>query len=341
VEAGVLALATLLQAYCHVGDRDAVELTVMDKRWQMVLDCLGAEQPPFSQGTLCNFRLRLIAHNLDKTLLDRTVALAEQTGGFGARQLRAALDSTPLFGAGRVEDTLNLLGHALRKAVGLAAEALATSAEVIMEEAGLVLVGHSRLKAALDLDWGEPTARERALRLVLAEVERWKSWLEQQQRLAAQEPPLQEMLETMAQIIEQDTEPDPEGGPGGRRIKKHVTRDRRISIEDQDMRHGRKSRSKTFNGFKEHFLLDLDSKVTREVVVCPANEPEYAAVELLAQELEKAPGLLQLASTWGTWPAHGLRNGRRRGCTSSPVPGHAEGLFSPSTTLPLTSRTGR
>ncbi|HSF33265.1 MAG TPA: hypothetical protein VLK82_22705, partial [Candidatus Tectomicrobia bacterium] len=46
--------------------------------------------------------------------------------------------------------------------------------------------------------------------------------------------------------------------------------------------------------FKEHFLLDLDSKVTREVVVCPANEPEYVAVELLAQEVEKAPGLRQL-----------------------------------------------
>ena len=95
VEAGLLALATLLQAYCHVGDRDAVELTVMDKRWQMVLDCLGAEQPPFSQGTLFNFRMRLITHNVDKTLLDRTVALAEHTGGFGARQLRAVLDSPP------------------------------------------------------------------------------------------------------------------------------------------------------------------------------------------------------------------------------------------------------
>jgi Transposase domain (DUF772) len=118
VEVGLLALALLLQAYCHVGDRDAVELAVMDKRWQMVLDCVGAEQPPFSQGTLFNFRMRLMAHNLDKTLLDRTVVLAEQTGGFGARQLRAALDSTPLFGAGRVEDTLNLLGHALRKAPG-------------------------------------------------------------------------------------------------------------------------------------------------------------------------------------------------------------------------------
>jgi hypothetical protein len=61
------------------------------------------------------------------------VALAERTGGFGARQLRAALDSTPLFGAGRVEDTLNLLGHALRKAVGLAARELGAAAAVILE----------------------------------------------------------------------------------------------------------------------------------------------------------------------------------------------------------------
>src|SRR5437867_1302987 len=136
VEAGLLALATLLQAYCHVGDRDAVELTVMDKRWQVVLDCLGAEHPPFSQGTLLNFRMRLIAPNLDKTLLDRTVALAEKTGGFGARQLRAVLDSTPLFGAGRVEDTLNLLGHALRKVVGLAAQELGTAAPAVVAAAG-------------------------------------------------------------------------------------------------------------------------------------------------------------------------------------------------------------
>jgi hypothetical protein len=294
VEAGMLALATLLQAYCHVGDRDAVELTVMDKRWQMVLDCLGAESPPFSQSTLFNFRMRLMAHNLDKTLLDRTVTLAETTGGFGARQLRAALDSTPLFGAGRVEDTLNLLGHALRKAVGLAARELGAPAEAILEEAGLVLVGHSSLKAALDLDWGQPQAREQALRLVLTEVDRWKNWLEQHQRLLADLPPLQAVMDTLTHIATQDTEPDPEGGPGGKRIKKHVVPDRRISIEDADMRHGRKSSAKTFNGFKEHFVLDLDSHVTREVVVRPANEPEHEVVALVADVLEQKPGLLQL-----------------------------------------------
>src|SRR6266571_8242640 len=60
VEAGLLALATLLQAYCHVGDRDAVALPVMDKSWQRGLDCLGAAHPPFSQGTLFHCRMRRI-----------------------------------------------------------------------------------------------------------------------------------------------------------------------------------------------------------------------------------------------------------------------------------------
>jgi hypothetical protein len=163
-----------------------------------------------------------------------------------------------------------------------------------MADAGLELGGQSSLKAALDLDWGAPTARASALHLVLEEVERWKSGIEQQQRLSAQEPPMQEVLETRAQIVAQDTEPDPEGGANVRRIKQHVAPDRRIAIEDADMRHGRTSSSKTFNGFKEHVALDLDSTVTREVVVCPANQPEHEAVELLAEELEQGPGLFQL-----------------------------------------------
>jgi transposase len=121
VEAGLLALATLGQAYGHVGDRDAVELTVLDKRWQLVRECRGAAQPPFSQGTLGHCRMRRIAHNLDKTLLDRPVALAEHPGGFGARPRRAVLDSPPRFGVSRGEDTLHLLGQALRQAQGAGA----------------------------------------------------------------------------------------------------------------------------------------------------------------------------------------------------------------------------
>lgn len=60
------------------------------------------------------------------------------------------------------------------------------------------------------------------------------------------------------------------------------------------MRHGRKSRAKTFNGFQEPCVLELDSRVTRAVVVRPANEPAYEVVELVAAALERGQGLRQL-----------------------------------------------
>jgi hypothetical protein len=103
-----LALATILRAYAKVSDDEVIEATVMDRRWQLVLDCMGAEEPPFSKGTLVGFRKRLTGKDLDRRLVERTVELAAQTKGFGARAPRAALDSSPLWGAGRVEDTLNL-----------------------------------------------------------------------------------------------------------------------------------------------------------------------------------------------------------------------------------------
>ena len=110
----LMAMATLLQDYTGVSDAEVVELTVMEKRWQLVLDCLGAEKPAFSQGAFWDFRERFIANNMDQRFLERTREVAKKHGVFDYRKLpkklRVAMDSSPLEGAGRVEDTLNLLG---------------------------------------------------------------------------------------------------------------------------------------------------------------------------------------------------------------------------------------
>jgi hypothetical protein len=47
-----LALAIILQAYTGVSDDEAIEAIEMDRRWQLVLDCLDCEQAPFGKGTL-------------------------------------------------------------------------------------------------------------------------------------------------------------------------------------------------------------------------------------------------------------------------------------------------
>ena len=46
----------ILQAYTGVSDDEAIEAMVMDRRWQLVLDCLDSEQTPFGKGTLVRFR---------------------------------------------------------------------------------------------------------------------------------------------------------------------------------------------------------------------------------------------------------------------------------------------
>src|SRR5881394_4248270 len=165
-----LALATVLQAYAGASDAEVVEELATDRRWQLALGCLGAARSRFGKGTLWRFRELLIAHELDRRLVERTVELARQRGGFGARALRAALDASPLWGAGRVEDTYNLLGHALRQALSVLARQQGRGLAEIAAAAGAPELGARSLKAALDVDWDDPGARVDALGRVLAMV---------------------------------------------------------------------------------------------------------------------------------------------------------------------------
>lgn len=115
-------LATLLQASTGVSDDEVIEATLMDRRWQLVLDCLDTDQAPFSKGTLGAFRKRLIEAQMDRRLIERTREIASQSQAFGSRAFRAALDRSPLWGAGRIEDTYNLIGHALKKVMRVVAD---------------------------------------------------------------------------------------------------------------------------------------------------------------------------------------------------------------------------
>ena len=67
-----LARVTLWPAYLKVSDAEAVELSVRDRRGQLVLDCGEATEPPFSQGALEEFRARLIRTDMDRRRLERT-----------------------------------------------------------------------------------------------------------------------------------------------------------------------------------------------------------------------------------------------------------------------------
>lgn len=284
----LLCMVTLLQGYVGASDAEAVELSLVDLRWQMVLDCLGAAEPPFSQGALQTFRERMIAHEMDRALLDRTVALvragalSEGDARAVSKALRVAIDSRPLVGAGKVEDTLNLLGHAARRIVQLVSKFTAMPAEEVCRKAGIPLLLSPSIKAGLDIDWSDPKQKASAVEVVERQVSSLQRWVERRLGELSSEP-IRPYLEAIVQVRSQDLEPSPNGRL---RIRQGVARDRRISVEDAEMRHGRKSHSKRFDGYKEHIARDLDTYAIVACAVTPANRPEEEGALPIRDDIE-------------------------------------------------------
>jgi hypothetical protein len=284
----MLCMVLLLQGYVGASDAEAVEMAVMDLRWQMVLDCVGADEPPFSQGALQGFRERMVHHDLDRLLLERSVALVRDgvvsaaEGTSLSKAVRVAIDSRPLAGAGRVEDTINLLGHAARNIVRVVAALTGRAKEEICRKAGIPLLLADSIKAGLDINWSDPRQKMSAIIVVEQQVASLERWVERHL-----EEHVADAVQPYTSAITTVREQDLESVDGAIRIRQGVAIDRRISIEDSEMRHGRKSRSKRFDGYKEHIARDLDFPAILACSVTPANHPEEEGAQPIADDIER------------------------------------------------------
>ena len=59
----------------------------------------------------------------------------------------------------------------------------------------------------------------------------------------------------------------------------------RISVEDADMRHGRKSASRLIDGYKRHVMSDLHSALVRAVGLTLADAPEAGVTDAIMADL--------------------------------------------------------
>jgi hypothetical protein len=159
--------------------------------------------------------------------------------------------------------------------------ALGTDVEEVCQQADVPLLMASSIKAGLDIDWSAPDAKTDALNRLCRQLDRLMAWVSKQSASCI-DAPLTRYIEALTQVREQDLEPRAEGGV---QIRQGVAADRRISIEDPDMRHGRKSKSKRFNGYKQHIGTDLDSELVLACTVTPANRPEEEATVALQEDM--------------------------------------------------------
>ena len=90
-------------------------------------------------------------------------------------------------------------------------------------------------------------------------------------------------LAAARQVRDQDTVV---GADGITSLRQGVARDRRISIEDAQMRHGRKTKRVRIDGYKRHVLTDLDTDLVPAVGVTAANVAEAEVASQIKADLD-------------------------------------------------------
>ena len=275
-----LAISLLfLRAYEKVSFVEAVDRSKYDLRWKVALG-LEMEEVPMQKSTLQEFEAKLVLHERGEALLKKSMEEARRSGYLQSRKIRVALDTTPILGKGAVKDTYNLLAEGIEQLACRLAEGEGESG--VGGAARLEPLFGSSLKGEAAINWDDKKQRAELLTAIVQDARRLLGLTEQAQ---AAHPEQAETIAAAAALLQRLIAQDVEEKPGGGcQIKSGTAKDRVVSVHDAEMRHGRKSASKRFNGHKAAVAVDLESQLIGAVEVLAGNAGDQEkALELVRQ----------------------------------------------------------
>jgi hypothetical protein len=262
--------ALLLATKDGTSDRESARRSRVDLDWKAALG-LDLDHPGIGATTYSLFRARVVLHDSDQELFRKTVAKAVEAGLFPKKVL-ALIDSSPVLGAGAVQDTYELLRGAIQKVVG------ATGEDTLTKGLRRSLARYLKdTKPAID--WADKAQRQQELRRMVMAAGKLLDEV-------AERDDAKEAVELLAAIVVQDVEIDPDSGQP--RIREGVAKDRIVSTTDPEMRHGRKSSSTRFDGHKLHVVEDESTEIILGVDIGPGNGKDAEQAAPLVEEAKEA-----------------------------------------------------
>lgn len=289
VPPSLLATALLLQTYDRVSDEEAKGRADFDLRWKVALG-VGLEDRPFAKSTLQLFRAQLILHKQVRAVFQKSLAFARKTGYLTHRKIKVTLDTSAILGRGAVKDTYNLLSDGIVQLVRTLAELQATKPEDWANANHLArYFGTASIKGDAAIDWEDPQARQTFLQGIVSDADRLLELARQALTTYAPDGAEHTRLTKAARLLSQLLLQDIERTPDGASIKEGVARDRVVSVHDPEMRHGRKSKAKRFDGHKGAVAVDPESQLITAADVLAGNAPDNEqALKLVEQSEENA-----------------------------------------------------
>jgi IS5 family transposase len=286
-----LSVALLLQAHDSVSDEEAIARSAFDLRWKVALG-LELNEKLCAKSTLQRFRAQLVLHEATGQIFDRGVEACRTAGLLKRTTLSAAIDTTPILGRGAVRDTYNLVSDGIRHVVDEACRLKGWERDGIVEAEGLSRHFAASFKGSLDLDWSDAKERRAVVGQLVADARVTLALatraLRGYAKDAAPTQALREAQRLLAELLAQDIDEEPEDG-GGPGVRRGTAKDRIVSTTDPEMRHGHKSHSKGFEGYKAAIVAETESGVILATDVRAGNvHDREGAAELVAQAVESS-----------------------------------------------------
>jgi hypothetical protein len=290
VPPSLLATALVLQAHDRVSDEEAKARADYDLRWKVGLG-VEVEARPFAKSTLQLFRAQLVLNEKMREMFERSLGHAREQGYLKKRRLRVVLDTTYILGRGAVKDTYNLLADGTRQLMRALADAEGRDVGAWAEEKGLGQYLAPSIKGAADVDWDDQAARMGFLHGIVRDGERLLRLAGEARARMAEEDQAGERIEDAGALLRQLVAQDVEVREEESTLKQGVARDRIVSVHDPEMRHGRKSKSKRFEGHKAAIAVDAESQLITAVEVLAGNAPDSERALELTEASEANTGL--------------------------------------------------
>ena len=272
----------LLQFYDDVSDGEAVERTKYDLRWKVALD-LPLDFPGIDPSSLSVYRKRLIENGQERYAFDRFVEVGREAG-FIPDKVTLLTDTTWVKGAGAVQDTYTLLRKGVRKLLRALGYHLPGQRRGLSKQVRELVQTYVDQDRKAQIDWSDPRARVEQLKVLVDDAEAVLDLAAEQ----ADDAEVREIGWVLTKILGDDLVTDEAGDP---QIGEGTAPDRIISMTDTQMRHGRKSAARRFDGFKNSVSTELTSELILDITDVPAPGSDGAHLIPTIERVEAHAGV--------------------------------------------------
>ncbi len=270
VPPSIVAVVMVLQRLFGLTDREAVQAFEFDARWKYAAGGLDLDYGSFAHTVLVDMRARLDASTSPRRIFEVTVEAAGAAGLVGHKRV---LDSTPLYDAVATMDTVTLIRSAIRGLLKVADAALEA------ELASVMTSGDDYASSSKPhIDWDDADARAALVDSRARDAYACLGHLDGRELTTE----VADAAALVATVVGQDLEKSEDGTL---RIARRVAKNRVISTVDPEARHGHKTASRGFDGYKGHAATDPNSEIITNTKVTPGNAGDASVAEDLIEDL--------------------------------------------------------